>query len=66
MLIVVLDIGVEEGAPTGVDVRKVLGELSRDKAVIAVQKADMRDLRIRQSNCDRLVQRTVETCAPLR
>ena len=66
MLIVVLDIGVEEVASTGVDVGQVLVELSRDKTIIAVQKADMRDLRIRQSSCDRLVQRRVEACARLR
>jgi len=39
MLIVVLDIGVEEVASTGVDVGKVLVELSRDKTIIAVQKS---------------------------
>ena len=66
MLIVVRNIGVEEVASTGRDVGKVLVELSRDETIIAVQKADMRDLRIRQSSCDRLVQRTVETYARLR
>ena len=66
MLIVILDVGVEEAASTRVDVGKVLVELSRNKTIIAVQKADVRDLRIRQSSCDRLVQRRVETCARLR
>jgi hypothetical protein len=54
IFIVVLDVGVEEVASTGRDVGKVLVELSRDETIIAVQKADMRDLRIRQSSCDRL------------
>ena len=66
IFIVVLDVGVEEVASTGHDVGKVLVELSRDETIIAVQKADMRDLRIRQSSCDRLVQRSVETYARLR
>jgi hypothetical protein len=66
MLIVILDVGVEEVASTGVDVGKVLVEPNRDETIIAVQKADMRDLWIRQSSCERLVQRRVETCARLR
>ena len=55
MYIVVLDVGVEEVALTGIDVGKVLVKLPWDKTIIAMQEADMRDLRISQSSFDRLV-----------
>src|SRR5207302_316074 len=64
--IVILDVGVEEVTSTRVDVGKVLVELSGDKTIIAMQKADMRYLRIRHSSCDRFVERRVETCVRLR